>query len=163
MENALLNVNPLWVWLGLACLFLAIEVLLAPSGFFLCLGSAAAIVALAVLLFSSLTWLWALTLFAVLSVIACWLWWRLIRKKGGQAADEETAELNVKSRQLVGYRGILESGLKAGKGRLKVNDSPWLVEAEQDYPAGTLVEVVAVKGITLHVKAVEKDKAEPSS
>lgn len=156
MEELLLNINPFWIWLGLACLFLAIEVLIAPSGFFLCLGSAAAIVALVVLIVPSLPWLWVLTLFALLSVIACWLWWRLVRKKIGQDADEESTSLNVKTRQLIGYRGVLEDSMQAGRGRLKVNDSPWLVQADTDYPAGTLVEVVDVKGITLVVRAVDK-------
>lgn len=156
--DGLLNINPFWIWLGLACLFLAIEVLIAPSGFFLCLGSAAALVALVVLLVPSLPWLWALTLFAVLAVIAGWLWWRLVRKKIGQDADEKSTSLNVKTRQLIGYRGVLEEAVRAGKGRLKVNDSPWLVQAEADYPAGTLVEVVDVKGITLVVRAVDITK-----
>ena len=156
MESMLLTVNPFWIWLGLACLLLAIEMLLAPTGFFLCLGSAAAIMALVTLLIPGISWLWALTVFAALSVIACWLWWRLIRKKSDREEDGKDGSLNVKSRQLVGYRGVLEQGLVAGKGKLKVNDSPWLVEAPEDYPAGTVVQVVDVKGITLLIRAVDK-------
>jgi len=156
MDAFFSGINPLWFWMGLACVLLALEVLVGTSGFFLCLGSAAAVMALAVLFIPSLTWLWALTFFAALSVIACWFWWRLIRKKSGPGTEEDEQVLNIKTRQLIGYRGVLEIDLRAGKGRLKVNDSPWLVEAGEDYPAGTLVEVVDVKGITLMVKAVEK-------
>lgn len=159
MESVLPSINPLWVWVGLACLFLAVEALLAPSGFFLCLGTAAAVMAGATLLVPGISWLWALTIFSALSVIACWIWWRVIRKKSRSGEDEKESSLNEKSRQLIGYRGILEKDLRAGKGRLKVNDSPWLVEAEVDYPAGTVVEVTGVKGITLLVKAVAKDEA----
>lgn len=153
MEELLLNVNPLWVWLGLACLLFAIEVLIVPLGFFLCLGTAAAVVGLLVLIFPSLPWLWAMTLFALISVIACWIWWRIVRKKQNAMGEDERLALNTKTKQLIGYRGVLEQPLKAGKGKLKVNDSPWLVEADRDYPAGTQVEVVDVKGITLIIRA----------
>lgn len=158
MESLLPGINPFWIWLGLACIFLAIEVIIAPSGFFLCLGTAAAIVALVVLIAPELPWLWTLTLFAALSVIASWAWWQLVRKKLNRDKErgEEDQRLNVKTRQLIGYRAVLTQDIKAGRGRLRVNDSPWPVEADSDYPAGTRVEVVEVNGITLKIRAVEE-------
>ncbi len=152
--DALINIiSPVWLWFGLACLLLAVEVLIAPSGFFLCCGTAAAIVAFTVFLFPAMPWLWSLSFFALLLIIACYVWWKLLRHKFGAHRETPADMLNVKPRQLVGYRAALAEPIKAGRGRLKVNDSPWPVEAEIDYPAGTLVEVTEVKGITLKVKA----------
>ena len=151
MEELLLQINPFWIWLGLAFVLLAVEVLLAPTGFFLCMGTAAAVVALVTLLVPALSWLWALTLFAVLTVVAGWVWWKLVRKRGKAGEDDS---LNVKTKQLLGYRGVLSEDIRAGRGRIRINDSHWPVEADEDYPAGTRVEVVAVKGITLKVTAV---------
>lgn len=154
MQEILHNLDAFWIWLALACLLLAVEVLIVPSGFFLCLGSSAVVVAAVVFFLPDLTWLWAVTLFSVLSVASGWLWWKLLRKRRSVTRAEQAEALNVKSKQLVGYRGVLAEDMRGGRGRLRVNDSPWPAEADQDYPAGTLVEVVEVTGITLKVKAI---------
>lgn len=150
------NISPYWIWLGLGCLLLAVEVLIVPIGFFLCLGSAAVIMAALTFLFPGLSWLWALSIYSALSVLSIWFWFAVIRKRRSTRDKEENELLNVKTRQLIGYRGELLEALKGGRGRIKVNDSPWMVQAEKDYPAGTLVEVTDVAGITLIVRAVEE-------
>jgi len=150
------ELQPYWYWLALACLLLTIEVLVVPVGFFLCLGTAAALIALLLFLAPGISLLWTLTLFSVLVVLSCLFWWKVMKKRSKAGEEGDDALLNVKTRQLVGYRAVLDEGIKAGRGKIRVNDSHWPVEAEADYPAGTLVEVVAVKGITLHVRAVEK-------
>jgi membrane protein implicated in regulation of membrane protease activity len=153
MESLLHDIAPFWFWLALACVFLVLELLLLPSGFLLCLGSAAGIMAVVVFFFPSLSGLWSLVLFALLMVLSGWIWWKVLRKKRGRHTQEEDEGLlNVKTRQLVGYRSVLDEDLKAGRGRIRVNDSPWPVEADCDYPAGTLVEVTEVRGIILLVK-----------
>ncbi|MCU6308624.1 NfeD family protein, partial [Enterobacter quasiroggenkampii] len=40
-----------------------------------------------------------------------------------------------------------------GRGHMRVGDSSWPVVADDDLSAGTRVEVIAVEGITLRVKA----------
>ena len=40
-----------------------------------------------------------------------------------------------------------------GRGHMRVGDSSWPVVADDDLSAGTQVEVIAVEGITLRVKA----------
>jgi membrane protein implicated in regulation of membrane protease activity len=155
METVLRNIAPFWIWLALACIFLAMEALVMPSGFLLCLGTAAGIMAVVVFFLPALSWLWSVTLFSLLLVVSGWVWWKLLRKKRGQqSGEEDEGLLNVKTRQLVGYRAVLDEGVKAGRGRIRVNDSPWPVEADADYPAGTRVEVTAVNGITLKVKKI---------
>lgn len=154
MQDFLQNIAPHWLWLALACLLLAVEVLIVPSGFFLCLGTSAGVVALVVWLLPELSWLWALGIFSALMVLSCWLWWRLLRKRRAAVAREEKETLNVRDRQLVGYRSALTEDMRDGRGRMKVNDSPWTVEADENYPAGTEVVVVEVKGIILKVRAL---------
>lgn len=154
MPELLQDINSFWAWLGLACLLLAVEVLIVPSGFFLCLGSAAAAVALLLFILPDISWLWASSIYACLAVLSIWLWVAIIRKRRAVRLSEQSEQLNMKTRQLIGYRAELTEAVKAGRGRIRVNDSPWMVEAEADYPAGTIVEVVDVKGITLLVKAI---------
>ena len=147
------SLQPYWLWLALACLLLAIEALVAPTGFFLCLGTSAALIAVLLFFAPAMPWLWALALFSVLIVLSCLFWWKMMKKrKDGREGDD--ALLNVKTRQLVGYRAVLDEGIKGGRGKIRVNDSHWPAEAEADYRAGTLVEVVEVKGIILRVRPV---------
>jgi membrane protein implicated in regulation of membrane protease activity len=153
MEAWLQNIAPFWIWLILACAFLVMEAQIVPSGFLLCLGTAAGAVAALAFFLPDLPWLRALALFALFTVAAGWIWWKVLRKKRGRnAVEEDEGLLNVKTRQLVGYRAVLSEDVKDGLGRIRVNDSPWPVRADSDYPAGTLVEVTEVHGITLKVK-----------
>ena len=153
MEAWLRNIAPFWIWLTLACAFLVLEALVMPSGYLLCLGTAALGVAALVFFLPDLSWLWSLALFALFTVVAGWVWWKALRKKRGRnLVEEDEGLLNVKTRQLVGYRAVLTEDVKDGRGRIRINDSPWPVRADADYPAGTLVEVTAVQGITLKVR-----------
>ena len=161
MEELLQSVAPYWIWLVLACILLAIEVLIVPSGFFLCIGTSAGVVAILAFMMPEISWLWMLGLFSLLMVASCGFWLAVVRRRRGAdagSADEEV--LNVKTRQLVGYSGVLSEDMKGGRGRLRVNDSTWPIEADQDYPAGARVEVTEVRGITLTVKAAERKTRE---
>ena len=155
MPEFLNALQPYWFWLALACMLLAIEMLIAPSGLFLCLGTSAALMAAIRFFAPGLSWLWALTLFSFLLVLSSLFWWKVMRKRIAHG-DGEGGHLNVKTRQLIGYRAALDEDIKGGRGKLRVNDSHWPVEADADHPAGTRVEVVAVKGITLRVKPVDE-------
>ena len=148
------HIAPFWLWFILGGLLLAAEVLIVPSGFLLCIGTAACVVG-GISFFANLPLVWELSLFALISVISCYGWWTILRKRRGGVDHADGSALNVKTQQLAGYRAVLAEPLKNGRGRLRVNDSSWPVEADADYPAGTRVEVVEVRGITLKIKAVE--------
>lgn len=155
MDTLLSHVDPFWLWLALGGVLLAVEVLIVPTGFLLCIGTAACIVGALTFFFTGIPFLWELSLFALLSVAACYGWWAFLRKRRGGIDDNtESPVLNVKTRQLKGYRAVLTEPMQAGKGRLRINDSSWPIEADEDYPAGTRVEVLEISGITLKVKAV---------
>ena len=95
-----------------------------------------------------LSWEWQGTLFAVLTLLAAWLWSKWLRKrvKTQRPAD---AQLNQRGQQLVGRRLTLDAPLVNGRGHVRVGDSSWPVIADEDFAAGSKVEVIAVEGITL--------------
>lgn len=49
---------------------------------------------------------------------------------------------------------MLDAPLINGRGHMRVGDSSWPVWADEDLQAGTHVEVIAVEGITLRIRAV---------
>ena len=146
---------PFWTWLILGGVLLTAETLLGPSGFLLCIGMAACVVGAVTFFFCGIPFIWALCLFALLSLIVICGWWVLLRKRRGRIDGTIDIALNARARQLMGYRALLTEGMKNGRGRLRVNDSSWPVEAEADYPAGTKVVVAEIRGITLKIKALE--------
>ncbi|QOV69890.1 NfeD family protein [Citrobacter sp. BDA59-3] len=137
-------------WLSLGGLLLAAE-MLGGNGYLLWSGVAAVVTGL-------LVWLvpfgWELqgAIFAVLTLIAAWLWWLWLSRR---VRDQKPADasLNQRGQQLVGRRFILDNALVNGRGHMRVGDSSWPVSAGSDLPAGSKVEVIAVEGITLHIKA----------
>lgn len=137
-------------WLSLGGLLLAAE-MLGGNGYMLWSGVAAVVTGL-------LVWLvpfgWELqgVIFAVLTLIAAWLWWLWLSRR---VRDQKPADasLNQRGQQLVGRRFILDNALVNGRGHMRVGDSSWPVSAGSDLPAGSKVEVIAVEGITLRVKA----------
>ena len=137
-------------WLSLGGLLLAAE-MLGGNGYLLWSGVAAVVTGL-------LVWLvpfgWELqgVIFAVLTLIAAWLWWLWLSRR---VRDQKPADasLNQRGQQLVGRRFILDNTLVNGRGHMRVGDSSWPVSAGSDLPAGSKVEVIAVEGITLHIKA----------
>jgi len=137
-------------WLSLGGLLLAAEKL-GGNGYLLWSGVAAVVTGL-------LVWLvpfgWELqgVIFAVLTLIAAWLWWLWLSRRVREQKPAD-ASLNQRGQQLVGRRFILDNALVNGRGHMRVGDSSWPVSAESDLPAGSKVEVIAVEGITLRVKA----------
>ena len=90
-------------------------------------------------------------LFAVLTLRAAWLGSKWLRKrvKTQRPAD---AQLNQRGQQLVGRRLTLDAPLVNGRGHVRVGDSSWPVIADEDFAAGSKVEVIAVEGITLRIR-----------
>ncbi|WP_259461717.1 NfeD family protein, partial [Enterobacter sp. R1(2018)] len=89
--------------------------------------------------------------FALLTLVAAFLWWRWLSTRKQQEPGEV---LNQRGHQLVGRHLRLETTLVNGRGHIRVADSSWPVMADSDLPAGTEVVVVAVEGITLKIQAL---------
>jgi inner membrane protein len=148
MIGALL-VHPHIFWLSLGGVLLAAE-MLGGNGYLLWSGVAAIVTGLLVWLLP-FGWEWQGVVFAVLTLLAAWLWWRWLSNRVRQQPRADS-QLNQRGQQLVGKVFVLEAPLSNGRGHVRVGDSSWPVIADTDLPAGSRVEVTAVDGITLKVR-----------
>lgn len=146
----LILTHPHVFWLTLGGLLLAAE-MLGGNGYLLWSGVAAVIVGLVVWLLP-LGWEWQGLMFALLTLLAAWLWWRWLAQRVREQKPADS-QLNQRGQQLIGRRFTLDNALVNGHGHMRVGDSSWMVSADTDLPAGTPVDVVAVEGIVLIVRA----------
>ncbi|HCW99407.1 MULTISPECIES: NfeD family protein [Pantoea] len=138
--------HPHWFWLTLGGLLLAAE-MLGTSGYLLWSGIAAVLVGLVEWL-APFSWTAQGTLFALLTLVCVYLWYRWIRHR---ERHQQPNSLNQRGNQLIGTHLTLDAPLINGIGHVKLGDSSWRVQADQDLPAGTQVIVTGVEGITLHI------------
>ena len=136
----------LWDWLAFAVLLLIVEVF-GTAGYFLWFGTAAAMVGLLLLAFPELSWVWQFSAFALLSLATAWVWWRRLRKQPSAAPG-----LNRRGSELLGGEFLLHEAISAGRGKIKVGDSYWLVSGP-DLAAGTRIKVIGQEGIILQVES----------
>lgn len=148
----LIAANPLWFWLSLGGVLLAAE-MLGAGGYLLWSGVAALLVGALIWLLPALAWEWQGVIFAVLTVVVAYLWWYWLRRRPA-AASGGSPVLNQRNRQLIGTRATLTEPMHNGMGRINIGDSSWRAQAAEDLPAGTEVEVVAVEGVTLVIRAL---------
>lgn len=134
-----------WDWLAFAVLLLIVEVF-GTAGYFLWFGTAAAIVGLLVFAFPELAWAWQFTAFALLSLATAWVWWRRLRQQPAVAP-----RLNRRGSELLGSEYLLHEAISAGRGKIKVGDSYWLVSGP-DLAAGKRIKVIGQEGTILQVE-----------
>lgn len=138
--------HPHWFWLTLGGLLLAAE-MLGTSGYLLWSGIAAVLVGLVEWL-APFSWTAQGSLFALLTLVCVYLWYRWMRHR---ERHQQPNSLNQRGNQLIGTHLTLDAPLINGIGHVKLGDSSWRVQADQDLPAGTQVIVTGVEGITLHI------------
>ncbi|MFC5435782.1 NfeD family protein [Rhodanobacter umsongensis] len=139
-----------YLWWILALLLIAGELLL-PGYFLLWIGLAAAAMGVVLWVVPALGVLGQAVLFGLLALAFCvgyarWLRPRLERRAPGGE------RLNRRAEQLIGQRYELIEPIVNGRGKARVGDGQWLVSGP-DLPLGSTVEVVAVEGTTLKVRA----------
>ena len=139
-----------YLWWILALLLIAGELLL-PGYFLLWIGLAAAAMGVVLWVDPALGLLAQAILFGLLAFASCigyarWLRPRLERRAPGGE------RLNRRAEQLIGQRYELIEPIVNGRGKARVGDGQWLVSGP-DLPLGSTVEVVAVDGTTLKVRA----------
>jgi len=140
-----------WHWLTLAVVLLILEVL-GTSGFLLGIAVAALTMAGVVALDFTPAWQHQLLLFSLLAVIFTLLYWKVFRRFNDQSSEPL---LNDRAAQLIGRRFVLDDTLVGGQGRVRIGDTLWKAEADQELAAGTSVEVWASEGMTLKVRAID--------
>jgi len=124
--------------------------LLAPGYFLIWIGFAAAALGIVTFFVPELSFLVQAVLFAVLALVSCVVYWRFVRKVVDERSDQPL--LNRRAEQFIGRRYTLDTAIVGGKGKVRIGDSPWLAEGP-DLPAGAEVEVIAVSGTTVKVRA----------
>lgn len=147
---ASLLASPHIFWLSLGGVLLAAE-MLGGNGYLLWSGIAAVVTGLLVWVLP-MGWESQGAVFALLTLLAAWLWWRWLARRVRRQSTTGSSVLNQRGQQLVGQRFVLDEALVNGQGHLRVGDSSWPVRAQDDLAAGTPVVVTAVEGITLWVQ-----------
>lgn len=88
-----------------------------------------------------LGWQGQLGVFAVLTVVALVLWRRYVTDD----APAEVSTLNQRGIEHVGRVVALDEGIVGGRGRVRIDDTLWMVTGP-DAPAGSRVRLVALDG-----------------
>ena len=139
-----------YLWWILALLLIAGEVLL-PGYFMLWIGLAAAAMGVVLWAAPTLGLLAQAVLFALLALAFCVGYARWLRPRLERSAPGNE-RLNRRGEQMIGQRYVLVEPIVNGRGKARVGDGQWLVSGP-DLPRGSAVEVVAVEGTTLQVRA----------
>lgn len=158
MESAfapLLALTGNWTWLIIAVVLLVLE-LVAPALFFLWLGVAALVVGV-ISFFFEWSWEWQVGTFATLSVIGVVLSRYFF---AGKKSETDRPLLNKRSKQLIGRTFTLAGPMQNGRGRARVGDSTWAVEAPDasDAADGARVKVRDARDNVLLVDIVAGDQ-----
>ena len=130
-------------------LFAAAE--MAPGAFMLRMGFAAAAVFLGVLFVPGIPVLAQVAAFVVLSFVSIQVYRKWVRGSGRERQSDRPT-LNQRAMQHVGRTVVLERAIVTGSGRVKIGDAFWDV-AGPELPAGAVVRIVGVDGMTLRVEA----------
>jgi len=135
-----------WHWLVVAAAFAVIEVAVPAM---VCIWlAAAALGAAAIAWFApALGWKQQALIFAALAVASV----AIGRMAFARARPQSSADhLNRRAETYIGRTFTLERPIVDGRGRLKVDDTVWLVEGP-DLPVGTRVQVTGVDNTLLRV------------
>lgn len=138
-----------WSWWILGIVLLIAEIAV-PGVFFVWIGIAAILIGIVSLLhWQSAWWGWQIQLiaFAILSALAA-LVGRQVMASSRVVSDEPF--LNRRGASLVGRTAVLEEPIREGRGRIRLDDTLWVVSGP-DLPAGTRVRVTKSIGRELTV------------
>lgn len=137
-----------WHWLVFGIVLIVLEVLL-PSAVFLWPGLAAVFIGVLVFMAPSMAPTICILLWAVLSVAFAY-GWQFYRKKNPAPAVIST--MNKRGSQYIGRHFTLSKDIVNGVGELNVDDTRWKIVCAKDISAGTKVVVQALEGTSLRVE-----------
>ncbi|OOY40885.1 hypothetical protein BOV90_01825 [Solemya velum gill symbiont] len=148
MEGLFYSMN-WWHWLIVAVLFLIMEIF-SPAAFFMWLGFAAAITALAALAIE-MSWEMEFLLFAVLSVASILIGRSWFKR---HPIESEQPALNERGVELVGKMAVVETPIVNGTGRIHLGETTWKVTGP-DAATGQKVRIIGSQGSTLKVELID--------
>lgn len=140
IQSLITELGP-WSWWIAGLVLLGAEIVV-PGIFLLWIGLAAIVVgALSFPLWDMAVWSWQLQLvvFAVLSVGSALIGRRVMLGRGN---DSDQPMLNRRMEALVGRTATLEEPISEGRGRIRLDDTFWVVQGP-DLPSGVRVRVVS--------------------
>ena len=149
MQELQVTVLNYWHWFALATLLSIADLVFGANLFLILCGVVAAFVGFLLMLFPVISWEYQFITFALMSVI-CFLYWRKVLYKG-HVKHHNT--LNQRSAYYIGRIFVLEEPIVNGRGKIRVDDSIWLV-AGDDIPEGTTIKVIGVEGVLLKVRPI---------
>ncbi|HEY5289747.1 MAG TPA: NfeD family protein [Caulobacteraceae bacterium] len=141
--------HPIWGWMALGAVFLAIEVM-TGSGWLLWPAASASLTGVATLVIPMSTTA-AIAVFGVLTIVTTYIGRRYLR-----GATPGAPDVNNPLQRLVGYNGEAVAPFEGGNGRVFVDGKEWsaVLDGQGPLAAGAKVEVVeVVGGARLRVKA----------
>jgi len=136
-----------WYWFALAAILLVIELLIG-GGFLFWVGIAALFDGIIVWAFH-LPWPYQMLVFCLLAVVVSVSWWKYLQRNPLQT---DKPMLNRRSEQYIGRIFTLQQPIVNGRGSVKVDDSSWIVNCTEDYPAGTKIKIIGVDGTILQAE-----------
>lgn len=142
ISSLIVELGP-WTWWILGLVLLGLEILV-PGVFLIWVGLAAIVVGvLSFMLGGSDVWSWQIQLlaFAVLSVVAVTIGRKFLASARGNSTDQPM--LNRRTDSLIGRTATLEEPIRNGRGRIRLDDTIWVVRGP-DLAAGTDVRVASV-------------------
>jgi len=145
----LIAAHPIWAWMAVGAVFLAVEIA-TGSGWLLWPAGSAALTGL-LTLFLPMSTPAAVAVFAVLTIITTYVGRRYLR-----GAQPGASDVNNPLTRLVGHRGEAVAAFEGEDGRVFVDGKEWSAVLAGPGPlsAGAKVEVVEVLGgARLRVKA----------
>jgi membrane protein implicated in regulation of membrane protease activity len=140
---------PFWYWLLLAAVLGVIEIAV-PAMVCIWLAAAALGVAAIAWLAPDLAWEHQALIFAALAIAGVTVGRIVFARNRPPDGDRH---LNRRAESYIGRMFTLDGAIIDGRGRLKVDDTVWLV-AGPDLPAGTRVRVTGADNTLLHVESI---------
>ncbi|MBC7281506.1 NfeD family protein [Hoeflea sp.] len=138
-----------WSWWIVGLIFLGLEIVI-PGVFLLWIGLAAMVVgAMSFLLWGADLWSWQtqMLVFAVLAVALALVG----RRISGSNTETDQPMLNRRTEGLVGRTATLEEPIREGKGRIRLDDTTWIVQGP-DMPVGARVRITMAQAGCLTVE-----------
>ena len=144
-----------WLWWILAA-GLAFAELVNPGVYLIWLALAAALVG-ALDLLVDWSWEWQLAAFALAAVLVVLAARRLPYGSGAgrMFRSPDSRFLNQRNLACIGREFALDEPIKAGRGKVRIDDSFWLVACARDLPAGARVRVVGAEGAVLQIRETD--------
>lgn len=87
--------------------------------------------------------------FSVIAVVCVVAWHRIFKHRQAQMGD---SRMNNRAERYIGKTATLLEDTDNGRSKIRIEDSLWRVECDKELSAGTVVEIIAADGVTLHIK-----------